>query len=183
MIVIVDMNHKKDSLGLEEFVLPITSVVKIIEEYRVVHCSELSPRAIADAGKIVLSGTPLMNNNYLKDAPNYLWLREIDTPLLGICAGMQFLGLLFGSSLNECIEIGMTMIETTAQNSLFSSTFQAYELHNTAVEPSEEFEILARSDRCVQAIRHKKKDVYGVLFHPEVRNREILERFLVHTGK
>jgi GMP synthase-like glutamine amidotransferase len=30
----------------------------------------------------------------------------------------------------------------------------------------------------VQAIKHKQKDIFGVLFHPEVRNREIIERFV-----
>lgn len=37
---------------------------------------------------------------------------------------------------------------------------------------------LAVSDRCVQAIRHRSLPLYGLLFHPEVRNEWIIERFL-----
>ena len=180
MILIVDMNHKKGSLGLEEFVLPIASVVKKWEEYAIVHYKELTPQSIASVRKVILSGTPLMDKEFLHHYTNFSWLRETDTPLLGICAGMQFLALLFDSGLKNCLEIGMTEIETTAENPLFSSNFRAYELHTTAVEPSPDFEVLARSDNCVQAIRHKKKEIYGILFHPEVRNREIIERFLQH---
>jgi len=38
--------------------------------------------------------------------------------------------------------------------------------------------VLAESAKCVHAIKHKLKDVYGVLFHPEVRNKEVVERFI-----
>jgi GMP synthase-like glutamine amidotransferase len=62
---------------------------------------------------------------------------------------------------------------------LFASRFKAYELHNYSAESSPDFDVLAESKKCVQAIKHKKKAVYGVLFHPEVRNKEILERFIL----
>ena len=56
--------------------------------------------------------------------------------------------------------------------------FEAYELHNYSVKPSKDFEILAKSKKCVQAIKHKSKPIYGILFHPEVRNKWIIKRFL-----
>ena len=78
----------------------------------------------------------------------------------------------------KCHEIGMTKITTLKANPLFSSSFNAYTLHNYAIVPSSAFEVLAESAKCVQAIRHKQKDVYGVLFHPEVRNKEVIQRFI-----
>jgi GMP synthase-like glutamine amidotransferase len=90
---------------------------------------------------------------------------------------MQTIGLVFGGRIEKCCEIGMTEIVTSKVNLLFSSTFKAYALHNYALMPSGEFEVLAKSAKCVQAIKHKQKNIYGVLFHPEVRNREVVERF------
>ena len=68
------------------------------------------------------------------------------------------------------------------QNPLFQGDFRGYTLHNYSVAPSQTFETLAESTKCIQAIKHKQKDIYGVLFHPEVRNQEILKRFvqLIH---
>lgn len=176
MILIIDMNFK-GSLGFYEFVLPLCSLVKPME-YKVSHYSTVKDTQRYE--KVILSGTPLKDCGYLKDMNLFEWIRRCDTPVLGICAGYQVLGLTFNSSLVGCQEVGMTEIETVKENALFSSTFEAYELHNYGLEPSDEFEILAMSEKCVQVIKHEKKDIYGVLFHPEVRNKDIIRKF-VHT--
>jgi GMP synthase (glutamine-hydrolysing) len=72
----------------------------------------------------------------------------------------------------------MTPVTAIAQNPLFNGDFKAYSLHSFCVEPSEVFEVWAQSPKCLQAIKHKSKPVYGVLFHPEVRNQEILKHFV-----
>ncbi len=51
-------------------------------------------------------------------------------------------------------------------------------MHDCAVQVPDRFIPLAVSDRCVQAIRHRSLPLYGLLFHPEVRNEWIIERFL-----
>ena len=99
-------------------------------------------------------------------------------PILGICAGMQAIGMIFGSLLKPCKEIGMTEVETVKENYLFSSTFMAYELHNYGVEPSDMLEILAVSEKCIQGIKHKEEEIYGILFHPEARNKDIVTQFV-----
>jgi GMP synthase (glutamine-hydrolysing) len=91
---------------------------------------------------------------------------------------MQTMGLAFGASLEACLEIGMAQIVTLKANPLFSSTFKAYSLHNFSIQPFAAFDVLAESEVCVQAMKHKQKDIYGVLFHPEVRNKEIIQRFV-----
>jgi GMP synthase (glutamine-hydrolysing) len=63
-------------------------------------------------------------------------------------------------------------------NPLFSGDFRAYSLHTIRVDLPDEFEVWAQSAKCVQAIKHKTKPIYGVLFHPEVRNQEILKNFV-----
>jgi GMP synthase (glutamine-hydrolysing) len=91
---------------------------------------------------------------------------------------MQTISLVYGVSLVPCLQIGMTEIQTVKANPIFEGNFDVYTLHNYSVSPSETFEVLAQSGRCIQAVKHKQKSVFGVLFHPEVRNPEVLNRFL-----
>ena len=178
MILVVDMNWKKDSLGYYEFVLPILSVAEQLDECVVKHYSEVTSEDLTDCRRVILSGTALKNNATLNQPQKFTWLKDIDKPVLGICAGMQTIGVVFGLLLTRCLEIGMTQMTTLNENPLFSGTFKAYSLHNYSVESSEEFEVLAESERCLQALKHKQKPIYGVLFHPEVRNGEIVKRFI-----
>jgi GMP synthase-like glutamine amidotransferase len=178
MILIIDMNWKKDSLGFYEFVLPIVSIVEVTENCAVKHYSDVSEEDTINCSKIILSGTALKDNVTLGQPEKFDWIRKVDKPILGICAGMQTIGVAFGLLLTRCLEIGMTQIITVSENPLFGTSFKAYSLHNYTVESSEEFEILAESEKCIQAMKHKQKAVFGVLFHPEVRNSEIIKRFV-----
>jgi GMP synthase (glutamine-hydrolysing) len=178
MILIVDMNFKKDSLGFTEFVSPIVAIVEELDEYFVKHYLEVKQSDIDKCSKIILSGTALKDNVTLSQTEKFEWLKDCDKPVLGICAGMQTTGLVFSARLEACLEIGMTQIATLKANPLFSSTFKAYSLHNFSIQPSATFDVLAESEVCAQAIKHKQKDIYGVLFHPEVRNKEIIQRFI-----
>ena len=173
MILIVDMNSTK--LGFYEFVLPLCKTVKTLRPYEVRHYTEIEKM---EYEKVIISGTALKDNECLKNMKSFQWLRTCTVPVLGICAGMQIIGLVFDSLLTSCAEIGMTEVKTAKENPLFSSTFTAYELHNRGINPSEDFEILAASKKCIQGIKHEKKEIYGVLFHPEVRNKNVLERFI-----
>ena len=179
MILIVDMNYKKNSLAFSEFVLSIVSVVSLFHESAVKHYLEVDEKDIASCDRIILSGTALKDNETLRHAENFRWIRDCVKPVLGICAGMQTIGLVFGCRLKQSVRIGMTQIRTVKENPLFSLTFRVYELHNFMLEPCEAFDVLAESENGAEAVKHQKKQIYGVLFHPEVRNKEIIERFLL----
>lgn len=179
MILIVDMNWKKESLGYYEFVEPLIAEIPNKKKVRVKHYKEIKAEDIANIDKIVLSGNALKDSEFLKEPDRFVWIKYADIPILGICAGMQAIGTAFGLPLKRSLEIGMIQIDSISENVLFSGNFRAYALHNYAVEQSTDFEILARSAQCVQAIKHKQKPIYGVLFHPEVRNKDILERFML----
>ncbi len=128
--------------------------------------------------KVVLSGTALKDHATLKQLGKFNWVKTFDKPLLGICAGMQTISLVFGEPLTACLQIGMAEISTLKENPLFQGDFKAYTLHNFSVKPCQTFETLAESTKCIQAIKHKQKNIYGVLFHPEVRNQDIIQRFI-----
>lgn len=181
MILIIDMDWKRDSLAFNEFVSPIVFVVQQLEECEVKHFSDISPGELNHYSKIVLSGTALKDHATLKQVDKFNWIKTCGTPILGICAGMQTISLVFDDPLTECLQIGMTEITTLKDNPLFQDKFKAYALHNFSVTPSQTFEILAESTKCIQAVKHKQKNIYGILFHPEVRNQEILRRFLQLT--
>jgi GMP synthase (glutamine-hydrolysing) len=178
MILVVDMNWKRDSLAFNEFVSPITSVVQPQEECEVKHFLNIDPSGLEGYSKIVLSGTTLKDHATLKQVEKFDWIKTCKKPILGICAGMQTIALIFGVPLTSCLQIGMAEISTLKENPLLQGDFKAYTLHNYSVDPSQIFETLAQSTKCIQAIRHRQKNIYGVLFHPEVRNQEILKRFI-----
>ena len=111
-------------------------------------------------------------NEFLKEIEKFSWLKETNKKVLGICAGFQIMGLVYNGKLKKKTEIGFFNEEINILN--VKGKVQVYHLHNNYVE-FEDFEILSKGD-IVQAV--KKKNLYGVLFHPEVRNKEIIKNFL-----
>ncbi len=170
MITIVDLSWKKDSLSSLEFVEPVRRIAEETGETRVLHISEIDT---APRGKIILCGTALQDNGFLD--MDLGWIRETDD-VLGICAGMQAIAKAYGAQVERCEEIGMVNVSTVVENPLFIGEFRAYAVHANACSLPHGFDMIARSDRCIHGFR--KNGIYGILFHPEVRNEEVLRRFL-----
>ena len=91
---------------------------------------------------------------------------------------MQIVASIFEERIVENVEIGMIDVQTLEDNDLCEGDFQAYSLHNYSVDKLKFFEVLARSETSVQAISHSSKQIFGVSFHPEVRNNKIIDNFL-----
>jgi GMP synthase (glutamine-hydrolysing) len=178
MILIVDMNWKKDSLGYYEFVLPLLAVAEKMGDCKIKHFLEVTNQDLNECSSVFLSGTALKDTATLSHPEKFRWLKETGKPVFGICAGMETIGVVFGTRLSKCLEIGMTPIISQKDNPLFSADFKAYSLHSYCVDTTEEIEIWAKSAKCIQVIKHKKKPIYGALFHPEVRNQELIKRFI-----
>jgi GMP synthase (glutamine-hydrolysing) len=178
MILIIDMNWKKDSLGYYEFVLPIASIAKSLDEYTVKHHLEVTDQELSRCDIVILSGTALKDTATLSRLEKFQWLKETEKPVLGVCAGMQTIGLVYGTRLTRCLEIGMTQVNVVKENPLCSGGLRAYSLHSICVKPSAGFEVWAESTKCTQIVKHRMKPTYGVLFHPEVRNPELIKRFI-----
>ncbi len=179
MILVVDMNWKKDSLGFYEFVLPIVTIAKTQDECIIKHFIEVTNQDLSQCDRVILSGTALKDTATLSQLEKFMWLKETEKPVLGICAGMETIGVVFGMRLIRSLEIGMTQINMLKENPLFCGDFKAYSLHSYCVEPSGDFYVWAKSTKCVQIIKHKIKPIYGALFHPEVRNPELIKCFIL----
>jgi len=160
-----------------EFVKPIEDVLtKNNIEFETVFYKKLKPEIISKADKIIISGTSIRDNNFVKNLNFFKWIKDFEKPILGICSGMQILGLIYNGKYRNHQEIGLTIVDFKDEFLGLKEKLEVYELHNYYVE-SNEFEIFAVSRNCHQAVKHKNKPFYGVLFHPEVRNKNLILNF------
>lgn len=179
-ILLIDLCFKKDSLSHYEFVLPIRDALKREGAYcEIRHYAEVAPRDRASCDKIVLCGTALMDNEYAKHLQSFSWIRDCKKPLLGICAGMQVIGAVYGGSIVQDKVIGLKDIEIVRASPLLGEPrrIEGYHLHNYAVTLPQELSILAGRIDAAEAFQRGSDPMYGLIFHPEVRNRWILKRF------
>ncbi len=125
-------------------------------------------------------------------------IRAAPCPVLGICGGHQLIAHAFGGDpLHNCFmrplctgetpeadyqpgmltEWGFTTVRRIAGDELFASlpermTVAQYHAHEVHRLPPD-FRLLATNDRClVQAMRHDRRPVWGVQFHPEEWDEE-----------
>ncbi len=176
MIGIINMCARGLVLSKNEFLDPIASAIGDSCKAEVYHRTEIQ-QAIKRAEGIILTGTPLKDFEFMKDDTLLNAISSIQIPVLGICAGMQVIAQSLGAKSYECMELGMTSISTTAENPLFTGDFKAYSMHKLAIDIPDGFIQTAKSDMCQQAFWNGKK-IFGTLFHPEVRNIEIIEKFI-----
>jgi len=109
----------------------------------------------------------------LKYASNII--SRVQLPMLCICVTHQLLATTFGgrTALATKPEYGPVDISVVEEGRILDGlrpSFSAWESHNDeVVSLPAGFRVLARSENCaIQAMRHEKRDVYGVQFHPEV---------------
>lgn len=181
MILLIDLCYREGSLGFDEYVLPVAGIAERSGfDTRSVHFRRVTVADFTGAEAVILCGTPLADNAFLEEPEVFLWLKTSKIPVLGVCAGMEMVCKTFGGLLGPCTEIGMTEIRVTGTDLLFSESpsFSAYELHTLACTDPGPLKVLAASDRCIQVVRDPTQPVYGVMFHPEVRNEWVVERFL-----
>ena len=179
-ILLVDLCFEKDSLSQYEFVHPIRDTLqKLGFLCNILHYTEVKPQALADHDKIILCGTGLLDNVYAEHLQLFSWIKDLKKPILGICAGMQIIGAVYGGSIVQNHAIGLEEIEIVRASPLLGEPRQieGYHLHNYAVTLPEEFMLLAGKPDAFEAFQHHSHPTYGIIFHPEVRNRWILERF------
>lgn len=188
MILLAGLGFRDSALLQSEFVRPVARVVgRLWAEWTYCHYSRLPDDPTDGYDAVILCGTALKDTGYLREIGRFSWLLEVPVPVLGICAGMQVLSLVHGGTLRPACEIGMVDVRVLCPHSILPPppSFQAYELHRYSCDPPPGWMTLAVSEKCVQAVSHPDLPLFGVLFHPEVRNEVVIERFLslVHAGK
>jgi len=112
------------------------------------------------------------------------FLEKADFPILGICAGHQYMGRYFGGKVEpaktpEFGKVKLTLLKK--DDSIFEGVPKksvVWDSHNDEVTVlPDSFEHLGESENCkIQAMKHKKKPLYGLQFHPEVEHTEYGEQ-------
>ena len=180
-ILVMDLAYRPGSLSADEFVAPVERIVQQ-EGFatRVKHYTEATREDCTPAAGVILCGTALADSGYLERMDRFSWLPSFSRPVLGICAGMQVIAKAFGGKVFPGAGIGMAGQEVMAPDPLLAGKdrFEAYELHSLSVAPPPSFRVLAISPSGAGIIRHPDRPVYGVMFHPEVRNEWLVRRFL-----
>ena len=49
--------------------------------------------------------------------------------------------------------------------------------HDLVGQKLGDFEIFCENENVVQAVKHEEKEIYGILFHPEVRQKDLIKNF------
>ncbi len=99
---------------------------------------------------------------------------EMDVPILGVCLGHQIIGHIFGGKVGRVKPLhGKSSLVKHDSKTIFTGVknpLEAGRYHSLAVlEVPKGFEISAISlnDGVIMGIRHKKRPIEGVQFHPE----------------
>lgn len=162
------------------------SVGHFVEEHADVNIEVVPFR---EAGKGVLTGyapAAIVLTGYHQELSAYRpgemnglldFLRTTRLPVFGICGGFQFMARAFGADIVEIgfEERGYTPLHLHTDDPLFGGLGArpvVYNRHRMTIgEVPGAFSLLAESDACVQAIRHRERPLYGVQFHPEYADR------------
>jgi len=147
--------------------------------------SNQTPSDRIDADGLILGGGPTLDR--ARRCADYL--RDLNIPILGICLGMQLMGTTFGGKVEPGTIGGYAEVEVEVlrENDILKGLpprFKTWASHaDQVVKLPSEFEVLARSNICeIEAMRHLKRPLYGVQWHPEVVHteygQELLDNFI-----
>lgn len=171
--------------GINEFVEPLQNIVEEMGSNCITANYKAAPEFVfKEIDGIILSGSPQGDDIVEHHLPWFQWLKKIEKPVLGICAGHHITGYLFGAELfrSKEPESGDFEIEIQKDDLLFSGLPQKFtvkQMHNDSISLPEEFELLATSSTCKnQLMKHKNKPVYTCQFHPEFYNKDLIRNFL-----
>ncbi|MAH07419.1 hypothetical protein CMI38_04180 [Candidatus Pacearchaeota archaeon] len=174
------INICKEKLHYYEFVKPVKDVlVKNNIKRFVRYYGDVSRGDLERASKVIICGTSLKDFEYLGEVGKFKWLCDFKKPVLGICGGMQIIGLVFGGKLRKKKEIGFYREKFGKVFLGLEGEKEVYHLHNSYVDFSkvEGFGVFSGKGNVSQAVKHRDKGIYGVLFHPEVRQKDLIKKF------
>jgi GMP synthase (glutamine-hydrolysing) len=167
-ILIIDCGSSK--------VPKITSIVKQFgAEVLLVKMQNLQYKHTENCKGIIISGAPILitKSNKEEILKPFLFLKDIDTPILGICFGHQIIGMLYGAEIFIGEEVRTEIPITIVKNSplfkgITNKTLIVSQDHTEGITLPNGFNLLAKSAHYPnEAMQHKSKKIFGVQFHPE----------------
>jgi GMP synthase (glutamine-hydrolysing) len=172
----------KEELHNLEFVKPIEDILFLKQiNFFTKNYKDISSKDLEKCSKVIICGTSLADFDYFNNLKKFEWIKDFDKPILGICAGSQVLGLIFGEKSKKKTEIGFFQEEFKNKFLGLEGNQEVYHLHNNYTFFSDSWKVFSEGNGIQQAVKHKEKEFYGILFHPEVRNKKMILEF-VHNG-
>ncbi len=101
------------------------------------------------------------------------WAEKNHIPTLGVCRGMQLINNYYGGSLEKDTKHIATRHSLTfdpTYTDIFSKEINSYHGHSisvTSLAPALTPLAFADNNVYVEAYKHKDKDIYGIMWHPE----------------
>jgi GMP synthase (glutamine-hydrolysing) len=170
----------------------ITKRIRRLGVYADISPPDASLEELGRPGGIILSGGP--SSVYAGNAPPFnREILESGIPVLGLCYGMQLIAYVLGGDVRqlERREYGRAEVDIVGDSPLFeglSRREQVWMSHGDSVaRVPDGFEIIGVTGDCpAAAIENRAKQIYGLQFHPEVRDtpsgNRILENFIRICG-
>ncbi|BBL45848.1 glutamine amidotransferase class-I [Nanobdella aerobiophila] len=171
MIGVIYTNKYK--LSRREFLRPILYILKENKiKYKI-----FSYKKIANnVDKIIITGTAIMDFDYLNYIDNFKFIIEKDIKTLAICSGSQIITKLLGYKLINKEIIGKYNINLVNENIFTDKDFEAYFLITKVPQIDKKFNIYGKLNNI--PVFYNYKNIYFTLFHPEVLNKYIILKFL-----
>ena len=151
----------KEKLHELEFVKPVEEILRgarvkfFTKNYKLVSSTDLKR-----VERVVICGTSLKDNQFLEDMKIFEWIKSFDKPLLGICAGMQILGQVFGEKIARKEEIGFFMEQFNQDFFGLFGEQEVYHLHGNFVKFGEGWQVFCEGNGITQAVKKRGKPFY-----------------------
>jgi GMP synthase (glutamine-hydrolysing) len=175
--------------GIKEFAEPIIEIINQSgAQCQFIEYEECPSYHFKGFDAIVLTGSPQGDDIVEHHLPYFKWIKKINLPVLGICAGHHIVGYLYGSEILRSVEpeSGDYEVEIVKHDPIFdgmAAILKVKQMHNDSVTLPDSFELLATSKICKnQMMKHKFKPIYTTQFHPEFYNHKLIQNFISLCG-
>ena len=99
-------------------------------------------------------------------------IKKSKVPVLGICLGFELICQTFGEKIDrlKVRKKGVIEIQKVGEDDILKGVagkINVYENHRWVVREIKKLKILMKSECGIEMVKHPKKEIYGVQFHPE----------------
>ena len=172
----------------------IKELLHELKEVKSVDFENLENTNYNDYDAIILSGgsSHSVVNHETEYSKELHLIRNCQKPILGICLGFELINFAFDEKLEMMgqKENGIVSVKLISEDEIFRSfprEFNVYEAHRWVLSKEKKLNSLAKSKDGIEAVKHPKKKIYGVQFHPEVfvkkEHAEKIFRNFLNIGK